>query len=114
MGRYDVLFEPVQIGPKTAPNRFYAVPHATGHGWNQPNGEIALRAMKAEGGWGTVAVQMTEIGPDADMGNHPMQRLWDDTDIPRHAKRGGLDEPPSRRFPLSVVMVFFWRAEVGA
>ena len=84
-GRYEVLFEPVRIGPVTAPNRFYAVPHATGHGWNQPNGAIAMRAVKAEGGWGTVAVQITEISSDSDMGNHPMERLWDDQDIPRHA-----------------------------
>ncbi len=83
--RYDILFEPVQIGPVTAPNRFYAVPHATGHGWTQPSGAIALRAMKAEGGWGTVAMQICEIAPDTDMANHPMERIWDDSDIPRHA-----------------------------
>ncbi len=83
--RYSILFEPVKIGPVTAPNRFFAAPHATGHGWNQPHGAIALRAMKAEGGWGTVAVQMTEIAPDTDMANHPMERIWDDSDIPRHA-----------------------------
>ena len=82
--RYGILFEPVAIGPVTAPNRFFAVPHATGHGWTQPNGAIALRAMKAEGGWGTVAVQITEISPDTDMANHPMERIWDDSDIPRH------------------------------
>jgi dimethylamine/trimethylamine dehydrogenase len=85
LSRYDILFEPVKIGPVTAPNRFYAVPHATGHGWHQPNGAIAIRAMKAEGGWGTVAVQITEISPDTDMANHPMERIWDDSDIPRHA-----------------------------
>lgn len=85
MSDYGILFEPVQIGPVTAPNRFYAVPHATGHGWNQPRGAIGLRAMKAEGGWGTVAVQIAEIGPDTDMANHPMERIWDDSDIPRHA-----------------------------
>ena len=28
--RFDVLFEPVRIGPVTAPNRFYQVPHASG------------------------------------------------------------------------------------
>ena len=83
--RYGILFEPVRIGPVTAPNRFYAVPHATGHGWAQPRGAIALRAMKAEGGWGTVAVQISEIGPDSDMANHPMERIWDDGDVPRHA-----------------------------
>ena len=28
--RFDILFEPVRIGPVTAPNRFYQVPHASG------------------------------------------------------------------------------------
>ncbi len=83
--RFDILFEPVAIGPVTAPNRFYAVTHATGHGWTQPSAAIALRAMKAEGRWGTVAVQITEIAPDSDMANHPMERIWDDSDIARHA-----------------------------
>lgn len=82
MSDYSVLFEPVRIGPVTAPNRFYAVPHATGHGWAQPKGANALRAMKAEGGWVTVAMQICEIGPDTDMANRPMERIWDDTDKP--------------------------------
>lgn len=85
--RHKILFEPVKIGPVTAPNRFYAVPHATGHGHTQPNGSIALREMKAEGGWGVVSMQITEIGPDADMANHPMDRIWSDHDVPHHAKQ---------------------------
>lgn len=85
--KYQILFESVAIGPVVAPNRFFASPHATGHGWTQPMGAIALRAMKAEGGWGTVATQMTEIGPDTDMANHPMERIWDDGDIPRHVRQ---------------------------
>ncbi len=28
--RYDVLFEPMKIGPVTAKNRFYQVPHCNG------------------------------------------------------------------------------------
>ena len=28
--RFDILFDPVRIGPVTAPNRFYQVPHASG------------------------------------------------------------------------------------
>ncbi len=28
--RYDILFEPVKIGPVTAKNRFYQVPHCCG------------------------------------------------------------------------------------
>ena len=30
---YDVLFEPVRIGPVEAPNRFYQVPHCNGMGF---------------------------------------------------------------------------------
>ena len=30
--RYDILFEPVRIGPLTARNRFYQVPPCTGMG----------------------------------------------------------------------------------
>ena len=41
--RYDVLFEPVKIGPVTAPNRFYQVPHCTGMGWRHPRSLAALR-----------------------------------------------------------------------
>jgi len=52
--RFDVLFEPVQIGPVTAPNRFYQVPHCTGMGYRRPNSVAAFRGVKAEGGWGTV------------------------------------------------------------
>lgn len=29
---FDILFEPVRIGPVTAPNRFYQVPAAHGFG----------------------------------------------------------------------------------
>ena len=85
--RHDILFEPVKIGPVTAPNRFYAVPHATGHGWSQPNGSTAIRAMKAEGGWGVVSMQMCEIGRDSDMANHPMDRIWDAGDVAMHARQ---------------------------
>ena len=82
--QYKALFTPLKIGPVTAPNRFFASPHSTGHGWTEPKGAIALRAMKAEGGWGTVAVGLTEISPNSDYANHPMERIWDESDIPRH------------------------------
>ena len=52
--RYDVLFEPVTIGPVTAPNRFYQVPHPIGMGCLKPQSNAALRGLKAEGGWGVV------------------------------------------------------------
>ena len=52
--RYDLLFEPVQIGPVTAKNRFYQTPHATGMGSERPESLIAFRETKAEGGWEVV------------------------------------------------------------
>ena len=27
---FDILFQPIRIGPVTAPNRFYQVPHCNG------------------------------------------------------------------------------------
>ncbi len=83
--RYDILFEPVKIGPVTAPNRFFAAPHATGHSPLMPNGSIGMREMKAEGGWGTVCMQLAEIDATSDISNLPMERFWDDTDVKSHA-----------------------------
>ena len=45
---YDILFEPIKIGPVTAPNRFYQVPHCNGFGYRMPRGHAAMREMKAE------------------------------------------------------------------
>lgn len=83
--RYDVLFEPVRIGPVTARNRFYQVPHCTGIGWTQPETLARLRGIKAEGGWAVVATEETEIHPTADCEPFHEGRLWDDRDIPAMA-----------------------------
>jgi dimethylamine/trimethylamine dehydrogenase len=83
--RFDVLFEPVRIGPVTAPNRFYQVPHCTGMGYRRPQSVAALREMKAEGGWGTVCTEYCSIHPSSDDEPHPSASLWDDDDIDRHA-----------------------------
>jgi dimethylamine/trimethylamine dehydrogenase len=80
--RYDILFEPVRIGPVTARNRFYQVPHCTGIGWTQPETTARLRGIKAEGGWAVVATEETEIHPSADCEPFHEGRLWDDRDIP--------------------------------
>ena len=44
--RYDVLFEPIEIGPVKAKNRFYQVPHCNGGGYRDPSAaaEIASQA----------------------------------------------------------------------
>jgi dimethylamine/trimethylamine dehydrogenase len=83
--RYDILFEPVKIGPVTARNRFYQVPHCTGIGWTQPETIARLRGIKAEGGWAVVATEETEIHPSADCEPFHEGRLWDDRDIPAMA-----------------------------
>ncbi len=80
--RYDILFEPVPIGPVTARNRFYQVPHCTGIGWTQPETLARLRGIKAEGGWAVVATEETEIHPTGDCEPFHEGRLWDDRDIP--------------------------------
>ena len=46
--KYDVLFEPVRIGPKTMRNRFYQAPHCSGFGSEYPYTQAAFRGMKAE------------------------------------------------------------------
>jgi len=48
--RYDILFEPIKIGPVTAPNRFYQVPHCNGMGHKHPLALARMREIKAEGG----------------------------------------------------------------
>ncbi len=79
--RYDILFEPVKIGPVTAPNRFYQVPHCTGMGMDQPDSLTRLREIKAEGGWGVVNTEYCSIHPSSDDAPYRMASLWDDRDI---------------------------------
>jgi len=79
---YSILFETVQIGPVMAPNRFYQVPHCNGFGHRMPHGMAALRGMKAEGGWGVVCTEETEIHHSSDLSPFFEGRIWDDGDIP--------------------------------
>ena len=44
--RYDILFEPVKIGPVLAKNRFFQVPHCNGMGHAKPRGHAAMRGVK--------------------------------------------------------------------
>jgi len=78
--RHAILFEPVRIGPKTLPNRFYQVPHASGFGSHRPRAQAAFRAVKAEGGWGGVCVEYAAVSPDSDEIPEISADLWDDRD----------------------------------
>ena len=80
--RYDILFEPIAIGPVRAKNRFFQVPHCSGMGYRHPRTEARMRGVKAEGGWGVICTQECSIHWSADIEPSPDARLWDDRDIP--------------------------------
>ena len=80
--RYDILFEPVQIGPVRTKNRFYQVPHCNGMGHSKPATLAAMRGVKAEGGWGVVCTEEIEISPFSEIAPHFEGRIWDERDLP--------------------------------
>ncbi len=84
--RYDILFEPVRIGPKLAKNRFYQVPHCNGGGYRDPSAVAEMRRTKAEGGWGVIFTEQTEIHHSSEITPFIEQRLWDDREIPALAR----------------------------
>ena len=84
--RYDVLFEPVNIGPVTAKNRFYQVPHCSGTSDNSPDANTKMRETKAEGGWGVVCTEIAEIANTTEFWPFPSLHLWHDSDIARIAR----------------------------
>jgi dimethylamine/trimethylamine dehydrogenase len=84
--RYDVLFEPVAIGPVTARNRFYQVPHCNGMGYRDPTALATMRGIKAEGGWAVVCTEQVEFHHSSEITPFIELRLWDDRDIPMLAR----------------------------
>ncbi|MHB1468152.1 MAG: oxidoreductase [Solirubrobacteraceae bacterium] len=83
--RHDILFEPVQIGQKTMPNRFYQSPHCTSFGIDLPGAQAHHRAVKAEGGWGAVNTEFCSVHPSSDSLPLVSARLWDEDDVRRLA-----------------------------
>ena len=84
--KYDVLFDEVQIGPVTAKNRFYQVPHCNGGGYRDPSAAAAMRGVKAQGGWGVVFTEQCEMHHSSEITPFIELRLWEDQDIPQIAK----------------------------
>jgi len=82
--RYDILFEPVRIGPVTTKNRFYQVPHCTGMGWVRPRMLAEMRGVKAEGGWSVVNTEYLSIHPASDDAHYVSATLWDEVDVRNH------------------------------
>jgi dimethylamine/trimethylamine dehydrogenase len=84
--RYDILFEPVKIGPVTSPNRFYQVPQCNGTGDSASTAVAAMRGIKAEGGWGVVCTENAEISSSTEILPFPSVHLWTDADIAVQAR----------------------------
>jgi dimethylamine/trimethylamine dehydrogenase len=82
--RYDVLFEPVQLGPVTARNRFFQVPHCNGMGHLRPAGLAEMRGVKAEGGWAVVCTEEVAFHWANDLAPFAEGSLVDDDDLPMH------------------------------
>jgi len=84
--RYDLLFEPVKIGPVTAKNRFYQVPHCNGMGHAYPSSMAEMRRVKAEGGWAVICTEEVEVHYSSEHSPTIEGRLWEDKDIPALAR----------------------------
>jgi dimethylamine/trimethylamine dehydrogenase len=80
--RYDILFEPIRLGPVVAKNRFFQVPHCNGMGYRDPSAHAEMRRVKAEGGWAVICTEQAEIHASSEITPFIEQRLWDDADVP--------------------------------
>ena len=80
--RYDILFEPMDIGPVTSKNRFYQVPHCNGGGYRDPSAAAEMRGIKSQGGWGVVFTEQCEMHHTSEITPFIELRLWEDKDIP--------------------------------
>ena len=87
--RYDILFEPVKIGPVTAKNRFFQVPHCNGMGHAHAAAHAAHARDEGRGrlGRGLHRGDARSI-PRGDITPFVEARLWDDRDIPALALHG--------------------------
>lgn len=108
--RYRPLFEPLRLGPVTAPNRFYQVPHCTGMGHALPRTLAAMRGMKAEGGWGVVCTEYCSIHPTSDDQPYPYAALWDEGDM---ANLAGMAEAVHAHGALAGVELWHGGSYVG-
>jgi dimethylamine/trimethylamine dehydrogenase len=79
--KYDILFEPIKIGPKLSQTRFFQSSHCAGVGSERPGTQALMRGVKAEGGWGVVFTEFCSIHPESDEFPYTSARLWDEGDV---------------------------------
>ncbi|MFN8164415.1 MAG: NAD(P)-binding protein [Solirubrobacterales bacterium] len=76
---HDVLFEPVQIGPRTLKNRLVGIPYSPGFGASKPLAHVAHRTVQAEGGWAAVFTGIVSPSESFEVDPH-VDTLWDEDD----------------------------------
>ncbi len=81
--RYDILFEPVRLGPVTTRNRLYRCPTAPAWAGSGPDTGRDARGQ-GRGRRGVVNTEYCSIHPASDDQLHISATLWDDTDIRNH------------------------------
>ncbi len=80
--KHDILFEPIQIGPKTMKNRFYQVPHCNGFGSEKPGQPGVLPRAEGRGRLGRRLPPSTARSrPESDDTHRMSARIWDDGDV---------------------------------
>ncbi len=64
-GSYERLFEPIEIGPVTIPNRIYQPPHGNAYGLGDQ--QTHFRAEKAKGGFGLIVQEYSQVHESTDV-----------------------------------------------
>lgn len=77
---YERLFEPIDIGPVTIPNRIYQPPHGNAYGMGDQ--QTDFRAEKAKGGFGLIVHEYSQIHESSDATPVDTGYLHEDDTIP--------------------------------
>lgn len=77
---YERLFEPIDIGPITIPNRVYQPPHGNAYGMGDR--QTYFRAEKANGGFGLIVHEYSQIHESSDSTPVDTGYLHEDEAIP--------------------------------
>ncbi|WP_323172524.1 FAD-dependent oxidoreductase [Natrialba sp. PRR66] len=77
---YSRLFEPIELGPVTVPNRIFQPPHGNAYGLGQQ--QTDFRAEKAKGGFGLIVQEYSQIDDTTDVTPVDSGYLHDDETIP--------------------------------
>ena len=82
--RYDLLFEPIAIGPKILKNRFFQVPQCTGAGSSTAGRQC--HAPRGQGGrrLGGLCTESCMIHPETDQPVATVSTLYDQGDVINH------------------------------